>query len=97
MYYLDYFRDFYCSMKLHPNQKEGVLKPSQKGVIVTNESLKWLKKKLFDANFEYFLTGKATNDPCEQFHGEERSINKNPTCVQFKRNAKLISVSDRRK
>ena len=96
--YLDYFRDFYCSLKLHPNQnvEKKVLKPSQKGVIVTNDSLKWLKKKLFDANicFEYFLTGKCTNDPCEQFHGEERSIQKNPTAIQFKRNAKIISVSD---
>ena len=92
--FLNQFQEFYCKLKLHPNQTENELKPSQKGVIMINASVKWLKEELLEKEgYKYFLTGKVSNDYIEGFHGDERSIQKNPTAKQFQDNAKLISVS----
>ena len=88
------FEKFYTTIKLHPSQKMGALKPSQSGLAMTNKSLVELKNKLFSIGFEFFLTGKCTNDPVEQYHGDHRSICRSPSCCQWKRNAKLISISD---
>ena len=91
---LDHILRFYCTMKLHPNQRDTELKPSQKGMIMTNNSVRWLKGHLLnDLSFKYFLTARINNDTIEGFHGEERDIQKNPTAKQFKENAKIISVS----
>ena len=93
--YLNWFCNFYCSMKLHPKQKETVLKPTQKGVLITVNSIIGMQETLLkDHDFNYFLTKFVLNDSIEQFHGDQRSIHKNPTPKQFKQNAKIISATD---
>ena len=91
--FLNKFMTFYCSMTLHDSQKES-FKPTQTGVILSTFSIIKLQKRLLEKDgFEYFLPGKTTNDPIEQYHGDVRSIFKNPTGTQFKRCAKVISVT----
>ena len=93
--FLNQFQDFYTKIKLHPKQKKTELKPTQKGVILTNASIKWLKEELLEKEgYKYFLTSKCSNDYIEGFHGDQRSIQKNPTAKQFLDGARLISVSD---
>ena len=91
---MDHFEEFYVSIKLHKKQDDHTFKPSQIGVALTNSSTKWIKNKVLSTEgADYNLTGKNSNDPIEGFHGDERSIQKNPTAKQFKDNAKIISVS----
>ena len=55
--YLNWFCNFYCSMKLHPKQKETVLKPTQKGVLITVNSIIGMQETLLkDHDYNYFLT-----------------------------------------
>ena len=92
--FLEEFKKFYITMKLHKDQKATEFKPTQWGVIMTHNSLKHLEQNLLnECGFEYFLTAKTNNDLIEGFHGDERALQKNPTAKQFKDNAKMISVS----
>ena len=55
--YLNWFCNFYCSMKLHPNQKETALKPTRKGVLITVNSIIGMQETLLkDHDYNYFLT-----------------------------------------
>ena len=91
---MDRFQEFYGTMKLHKDQGDNEFKPSQRGVVLTNTSIKWSVNELFTRHgFKYIPTALFSNDPVEQFHGDERSIQRNPTAKQFLDNAKLISVS----
>ena len=89
------FVRFYCRMKLHKNQKENTLKPSQTGVMITVDSIiAIVKKALSVKDFHYFLTKCLLNDRIERFHGDHKAIQKSPTCLQFKQNSKIISITD---
>ena len=91
---MDRFQEFYGTMKLHKDQSDNEFKPSQRGVVLTNTSVKWSVNELFTRHgFKYIPPALFSNDPVEQFHGDERSIQRNPTAKQFLDNAKLISVS----
>ena len=86
------FCEIYCSMKLHPSQKDS-LKPSQVGVILCLETLFWIIDRVFnDFGYKYFLTAKINTDPVESHHGDVRSIHQSPTCLEYKRDMKIISV-----
>ena len=87
------FCEIYCSMKLHPRQKDS-LKPSQKGVILFMESCFWIIDRLFkDFGYKYFLTAKLNTDPVESHHGDARSIHQSPTALDYKRDVKIIGVT----
>ena len=91
---MDRFQEFYGTIKLHKDQGDNEFKPSQRGVVMTNTSVKWSVNELFTRHgFKYIPPALFSNDPVEQFHGDERSIQRNPTAKQFLDNAKLISVS----
>ena len=91
---MDKFQEFYGTMKLHKDQSDDEFKPTQRGVVMTNASIKWSVNELFTRHgFKYIPSALFSNDPVEQFHGDERSIQRNPTAKQFLDNAKLISVS----
>ena len=89
------FVRFYCRMKLHKSQKENTLKPTQSGVMITVDSIiAIVKKALSVKDFHYFLTRCLLNDRIERFHGDHKAIQKSPTCLQFKQNSKIISITD---
>ena len=54
----------------------------------------WSNEFIHYHEFAFFLTKFCLNDRIEQFHGDQRSINKTPTPQQFKQNAKIISITD---
>ena len=89
--FLNRFINFYCSLKLHKDQQDS-FKPTQVGVILSTNGIIKLKDKLLEF-MPFFLSGKCTNDPIEQYHGEVRSINKSPTCNQFKYCAKSMGIT----
>lgn len=89
--FLNRFISFYCSLKLHKDQQDS-FKPTQVGVILSTNGIIQLKTKLLKS-MPFFLPGKCTNDPIEQYHGEVRSINKSPTGTQFKHCAKSMGVT----
>ena len=87
------FREIYCLMKLHQSQKDS-LKPSQVGVILCLETCFWIIDILFkDFGYKYFLTARINTDPVESHHGDVKSIHKNPTCLEYKRDMKIIAVT----
>ena len=87
------FRDYYISLKLHPNQKDG-LKPSQKGVIFSVNGLEWLAKFfILEQGYIFFLPGRVSNDSIENLHSIVRQYNRLPTPLMYRRYVKAISMT----
>ena len=89
---LEWFRDFYASMKINPKQKSG-LWPTQKGVIMATDSIISLAKYMLEQpGVKFFRPGLVSNDPIENFHSQARAKNPMPTCLGFIRRLKAICM-----
>ena len=54
----------------------------------------WIIDRLFkDFGYKYFLTAKLNTDPVESHHGDAKSIHKSPTALEYKRDVKIIGVT----
>ena len=68
MDWLIHFMDFFATTTLHKSQKESVLKPTQKGVLMTTLSVLQLQHFLLDiVGFQYVLSARFSNDCVENF------------------------------
>ena len=87
------FMNVYVRMKLHSRQKRK-LKDSQKSVILASFSMFWLADKLLiELKFHFFLTAKGNTDVVEHHHSDARSFHTSPTPLDYKRDAKIMSVT----
>ena len=87
------FMNVYVRMKLHQTQKKK-LKDSQKSVILASFSMFWLADKLLiELKFHFFLTAKGNTDVVEHHHSDARSFHTSPTPLDYKRDAKIMSVT----
>ena len=90
--FLRWFVRFYCTMKLHKNQKGG-LKPSQRGVMLSTASIIHLQKELLDKGYSFVLTARFTNNCIENLFSVVRRRCSTPNCLLFKRILKGIALS----
>ena len=89
---LHWFSTFYASMKLHAKQQGG-LKPTQVGVLLATFTATSLTEYfLDDVGVKFVPCGKLNNDPIENLNSVARRNNPKPTCLEYTRRLKAISM-----
>lgn len=86
------FMEFFGKVKF--GKKHRLLKPFQKGALLSTQSILDLSDYILnETNNKFFRAGTCLGDVIEGFHRDIRAINKNPTTVTYPRYVKAICMT----
>lgn len=81
---------------IYTSKRQKMYKPWAKGALMATESMIWLSNYLLkevDHKFNYLMGGHLLGDPIEWLHAMIRAIQKAPTCLNYSRYLKAVSIT----